>query len=119
MDVRILRQKALTDLQKFDEQMPYEYQSMLNGIKHLLQKAWSILDKEHATEREIAVAVHAIISCYQQKRDLLVDLSNIQEALEYRHRQSKSLVEVLREEGKQQQRVEAFESAKQRGQAIF
>ena len=118
-DIRILRNQALTNIQTFDTRIPHEYESMLTGIKQVLQRAWSILDNEGSNERMIAIAMHTILTALQQKQALINDLSNIQEALEYRHQSSSQSLVSLRSSLEDKQHVEAIQSQRQRDEAIF
>ena len=117
-DMNILRRQALLKIQEFDQRIPHEYESMLTGIRQLLIKAWSILEKQDATEKEIAISMHTILTCYQQKRELLIDMSNLQEVLEYRHRDDESRHMMLEDTNKQH--VQAIQSGRDHNlEAIF
>jgi hypothetical protein len=86
LDVRTIRRKALADIETFEERIPFEYESTLTGLRLLLKWAWDVLENEESSEKMIIHASHIILSCYQEKRALEIDKSNIQEAFEYRQR---------------------------------
>ena len=45
----------------------------MTGVKQVLKRAWSVLEDEHSTEKAVANAMHIILRCYEFKRQLLVD----------------------------------------------
>jgi hypothetical protein len=77
-----LRQQARTNVKTFvEDRLPFEYESLMVGVKKVLKKAWDIVNDEHSSEKAVANALHTVMDCYAFKRQLLMDSTYIAPAV--------------------------------------
>ena len=110
-----MKQKALTNIQTFIEtKLPHEYESLMTGVKLLLRRAWSVLENEDSSEKAVANAMFTILKCYEHKRELLMDMIEVQQGV------SNAITRVNPQHILvDKQRVEAPQAKRHRSQAIF
>jgi hypothetical protein len=76
-----VRRKALTYIKTFEERLPYEYESMIAGVRLLLKKNWEILDNEESSDKAVASAAHIILTCYEKLSEQLKDEYEIMDGM--------------------------------------
>ena len=108
-DLRVLRNKALSDQKEFIEKyLPHKYETLETSNKLLSKWAWSVLDNPESNEKMIEIAVSTIHKCNDQIRVLIGD--KIQAQLN-------TPEHGLNLEDKQ--RLEAYEADYRRSQRVF
>jgi hypothetical protein len=86
-------------------------------LNYFCEGPWSVLENEQTSEKAIAASMHTILICNEQKRQIIMDLIEIQHGIEQRQNQRKSLPSLIAEQDRQ--RIEAYESQRRREQAVF
>lgn len=76
-DLKVLRRQAYTDVKEFSEKLPFEYDSMMAGVRLLLKRNWETLDNAESSDRAKASASHIILSCYEKLGEQLKDRYDI------------------------------------------
>ena len=118
-DIRVMVNQALTNIQRYERRVPYEYESMLTGIKLILRREWTVYINEQSafTDKQVQSAKDTILKCYAQIRDLIIDKSNISEVMPALLRESPLISQ--RQEKDDRLAREAYESQRRRDQAVF
>lgn len=80
-DLRVLRRQANNKIEEFQARLPYEYDTMITGVKLLLRRNWEIVNSEVSSERAKATASHIILSCYEKLAEQLRDKYEIMDGL--------------------------------------
>jgi orotate phosphoribosyltransferase-like protein len=114
-DIRVMINQAFTKIESFEKRVPYEFDSMIYGVKRLLVYAWSILESEQSSEKAVANAMLVVLSCYKQLRELQMDKTDIQEVLPHFTERKESRLESWRD----RQMREAYEAERYRQERIF
>jgi DNA-binding transcriptional regulator LsrR (DeoR family) len=112
-DLRVLRRQANIKIEDFQAKLPYEYDTMIAGVKQLLRRNWEILNNPDSTEKAVSSASHIILDCYEKLNEQLQNKFYAMDGLNQTQRLEPKL---STEEIAQRQ---AYEEHRRRGQAIF
>jgi IS30 family transposase len=80
-DVRVLRRQTDAKIEEFQAKLPYEYDTMITGVKLLLKRNCEILDNPNSSDKAVTNAAHIILSCYEKLSEQLKDKYEIMDGI--------------------------------------
>lgn len=112
-DIHVLRNAAATTIKTYiKDKLPFEHHALIIGIKEILKRSWDIVNNEESSEKAKGNALHVILQCYSFKRQLLIDVTYIQNEIN-------AFLQHSKEELEREEMMRMYEQHKFRNGRVF